>query len=220
MTVFSNFGKYGIVGVGGGGLAYSYLATAFASTTNASLSGSNRIATLGSAGSVAHSNTFTLAGFQYLEMKVTTNARYWIASFSKHTAGSYNNNHWGFYSNSLSAASLVMSWGPPGGVGTGGPDQGTYVLNASGSAIAPHADDDILSWAFDVDAGKAWIGVNGVWYNGTGPAADSDPLTTGITSSDVTDLRFRWGNHAASSGGVGKILTEAESSYFNGGALF
>jgi hypothetical protein len=221
MTVFSNFGKYGIVGAGGGGLGYSYLATAFATTTNATLSGSNRIATLGSAGSFAYSNQFTLSGLLYIELEVVTTADRFIAGFSKFTGTVYSNNYWGPYNNVAGAGeNVILSYGPAGSTGTGGMAVGSDILDAGGSKVPYLANGHIISWAIDVDAGKMWIGVNGVWHNGGGPAADSSPLTTGITSGNVTDLRFRWSNHSATPGGAGKILTEAESNYFNGGALF
>ena len=221
MTLRSGFGKFGVAAGGGGGLQYSYLATAFATTTNATLSGSNRIATLGSAGSFAYSNQFTLSGLVYMELEVVTTTTHFIAGFSKFTGTVYSGNYWGPYNNVAGvSANVILSYGPAGSTGSGGIPNGGNILDAGGSKVPYLANGHKISWAFDVDAGKAWIGVNGVWHNGGGPAADSDWLTTGITSGNVTDLRFRWSNHATSPGGAGKILTEAESSYFNGGALF
>ena len=60
---------------------------------------------------------------------------------------------------------------------------GTYT-----NAIASGAND-ILMGAVDVDAGKLWIGVNGVWFNSGNPATGSNATLT-FTNNSGDDLQI------------------------------
>ena len=60
---------------------------------------------------------------------------------------------------------------------------GTYT-----TAIASGAND-ILMGAVDVDAGKLWIGLNGVWFNSGNPATGSNATLT-FTNSSGDDLQI------------------------------
>ncbi len=60
---------------------------------------------------------------------------------------------------------------------------GTYT-----TAIASGAND-ILMGAVDVDAGKLWIGVNGVWFNSGNPATGSNATLT-FTNNSGDDLQI------------------------------
>jgi len=69
---------------------------------------------------------------------------------------------------------------------------GTYT-----TAIASGAND-ILMGAVDVDAGKLWIGVNGVWFNSGNPATGSNAtLTFTNSSSDELQIFAGYGTSSA-----------------------
>ena len=71
---------------------------------------------------------------------------------------------------------------------------GTYT-----TAIASGAND-ILMGAVDVDAGKLWIGVNGVWFNSGNPATGSNATLT-FTNSSGDELQI-YAGHGTSSARV------------------
>ena len=67
------------------------------------------------------------------------------------------------------------------------------------TAIASSASD-ILMGAVDVDAGKLWIGVNGVWFNSGNPATGSNATLT-FTNSSGDELQI-YAGHGTSSARV------------------
>lgn len=50
------------------------------------------------------------------------------------------------------------------------------------TAMPTFADNDIFMFAFDDSAGKAWMGVNGTWFNSGDPAAGTGSVCSAMTS--------------------------------------
>lgn len=57
---------------------------------------------------------------------------------------------------------------------------------ADGTTLfASYASGDVINFAFDLDAGKIWIGKNGTWYNSGNPSAGTNHTST-FTAGGVT----------------------------------
>ena len=48
--------------------------------------------------------------------------------------------------------------------------------------------DDVLMQAFDLDAGKWWVGMNGVWLVGGDPAAGTGALYTNLAGASIAPM--------------------------------
>jgi hypothetical protein len=45
-------------------------------------------------------------------------------------------------------------------------------------------------FALDMDAGRLWVGQNGIWYNSGNPATSYSPLMTGLTGTVHAGVTF------------------------------
>jgi hypothetical protein len=58
--------------------------------------------------------------------------------------------------------------------------------NLTNNVYGAFSDGDVLIVAMDVDAGKLWMGRNGVWFNSGNPAAGTNPIISSMPSGTWT----------------------------------
>ncbi len=65
-------------------------------------------------------------------------------------------------------------------------DTGAVMYNSSAlvSGMSTFASGDVISLAFDADAGKLWFAKNGIFYNSGNPAAGTNATVSSITSGN------------------------------------
>jgi hypothetical protein len=73
------------------------------------------------------------------------------------------------------------------------------VSNTSGVASMTFAVNDVLMIAFDVDAGKFWMGKNGTWFDSGNPAAGTNQKQTFTTGINWRPWCVQYGSSAAQS---------------------
>tara|TARA_R110002074_G_C12297069_1_gene644678 strand:- start:35 stop:724 length:690 start_codon:yes stop_codon:yes gene_type:complete len=225
MTVFSNFGKYGIVASGGSApLGYTYLEMAFATVGGgASLSNSNRTATTNGSASVAYtaaepwgtSNPLGRYYWEGLNEGVTAGQTYALVGLSTHTGTGYGTS-FGYYNNGTSANGHADVTGG----GTGFTTVSGDWLDQNDSNV--NFNNSVVGFALDIPAKKFWTSWKGIWYKGGGPVNNTIPHATWDIASRINGHFFRFGNHYhGGTGGVStfQLYTQAESQYFNDGNL-
>jgi hypothetical protein len=73
------------------------------------------------------------------------------------------------------------------------------ISNTSGVASMTFAVNDVLMIAFDVDAGKFWMGKNGTWFDSGNPAAGTNQKQTFTTGINWRPWCVQYGSSAAQS---------------------
>lgn len=97
------------------------------------------------------------------------------------------------YSGTTAHAGVADKWG---GYYHGYSPADIYIYDETTILAQPTitlASSDVLQWAWDIDAGKGWIGVNNSWYDASGgttgdPASGSNPTFT-FTDDEAQNLQ-------------------------------
>jgi hypothetical protein len=121
-------------------------------------------------------STFAIsAGKWYWECLVTIEPTWWpVVGFSKTTSNHarYGNQNW--------TGEQTGSWGYL-------TEDGKWYVD--GSVVATYTGvsaGDILQFALDMDAGKAWVGINDTWVNSGAPASGTNAIVTSGLTGDIT----------------------------------
>ena len=122
-------------------------------------------------------STFAMSSGQwYWECLVTIAPSWWpVVGFGKTTAavGLGNQNYTG---------EQAGSWGYK-------TDGGQFYIDGSINATYTSVSaGDIMQFALDMDAGKAWVGINDTWVNSGVPASGTNAIVTSGLTGDITPI--------------------------------
>ena len=81
-------------------------------------------------------------------------------------------------------------------------DNGGLQGDSSTGTVSSSANGDIIMVAFDVDAGKMWVGKNGTWMNSGAPASGTGNVFTTLPTSPITPQISMYGNTGDTKGWV------------------
>ena len=123
-------------------------------------------------------STFAMSSGQwYWECLVTIEPTWWpVVGFSKTTAnlGHVGNQNW--------TGDQTGSWGYLT------EDGKWYVDGSTSSTYTAVSAGDIMQFAIDMDAGKAWVGINNTWVNSGNPSTGANAIVTSGLTGDITPV--------------------------------
>jgi hypothetical protein len=122
-------------------------------------------------------STFAMSsGKWYWECLVTIEPTWWpVVGFGKTTTnvGTGNQNYTG---------EQADSWGYKTDVGQ------FYIDGSIDATYTSVSAGDIMQFALDIDAGKAWVGINDTWVNSGVPASGTNAIVTSGLTGDITPI--------------------------------
>ena len=120
-------------------------------------------------------STFAMSsGKWYWECLVTIEPTWWpVVGFCKTTAnvGVGNQNYTGEQTGSWGYLTETGAW---------------YVDGSTSSTYTAVSAGNIMQFAIDMDAGKAWVGINNTWVNSGNPATGANAIVTSGLTGDIT----------------------------------
>lgn len=120
-------------------------------------------------------STFAMSsGKWYWECLVTIEPTWWpVVGFCKTTAnvGVGNQNYTGEQTGSWGYLTETGAW---------------YVDGSTSSTYTAVSAGDIMQFAIDMDAGKAWVGINNTWVNSGNPGTGANAIVTSGLTGDIT----------------------------------
>jgi hypothetical protein len=114
------------------------------------------------------------SGKWYWECLVSIEPTWWpVVGFCKTTApvGVGNQNFTGEQTGSWGYLTETGAW---------------YVDGSTSSTYTAVSAGDILQFALDMDAGKAWVGINNTWVNSGNPSTGANAIVTSGLTGDIT----------------------------------